>query len=233
MAVLNDIHGPMVFDARTNPKFAGVGPVTAYVTVQGDRWIATFQQAFRAEPRLTERERTAFDLYTAALASSGDANFVLCFAAFELLLDDIPRPAPVLALVDRFIALAKECDLSGQLGTACAEKERDRLLGSLRHLRSRSIRNAGQVLLDEKLRGRTYAGLLPTEFFDKCYGIRNRLVHGSEDFPSRDEVIGVASAFSQLVGDLLAGSLLEFDPASHAVRPERIVAHNRPEQANG
>jgi hypothetical protein len=132
--VLNDNHGPMVYRTEPNLKFGRAGPATGIRTVQGDRWRKTFSYALNAGAALSERERTAFDLLSGAhsIRDSADARFVLLFAAIETLLEAVPRPQPVVDHVNQLIAFT--CD-------AKIDKiEKESLLGSLKWLRSHSIR---------------------------------------------------------------------------------------------
>ena len=131
-ATLNDTHGPMVFATELLPKFARAGPASGYRTIDGDRWKKTFLFALECDVPLSDRERTAFDLYSVAYATgdSADARFVLLFAAIETLLEDRPRPSPVVDHVDRLIALTSDTDIE--------KAEKDSLMGSLMWLRSHS-----------------------------------------------------------------------------------------------
>lgn len=49
----------------------------------------------------------------------------------------------------------------------------------------------------------------PSKFFTKCYSVRSRLVHGSEDFPPWHLVNEYGGALEMFVRDLLTGELLE------------------------
>jgi hypothetical protein len=200
---LNDSHGPMVFATELRPLFAPVGPVYGSRTIQGDRWKKTFMAALDDDASLSERERTAFDLYSAAHESSAstDARFVLLFASIEAVLENSPRPEPVVAHVDRLLDLTIAADLE--------DAERDSLVGSLRWLRSHSIRSSGRRLIHEKLGDRMYGGKSAEALFLECYDLRNRLLHGGQPFPTREEVSKSSGPLDQLVGNLLAGPILE------------------------
>jgi hypothetical protein len=200
---LNDAHGPMVFATELRPLLARGGPLHAHQTVRGDRWKKKFVAALENDTRLSERERTAFDLYSAAHESSvsEDAKFVLLFASIEALLEDSPRPTPVVAHVDQLLELTIGADLE--------DAEKDSLLGSLRWLRSHSIRSCGRCLIHEKLGDRMYGGKSAETLFLECYDLRNRLLHGRQPFPTREEVSRSSGPLDQLVGNLLAGPILE------------------------
>lgn len=204
---LNDIHGPMVFPTELRPTFVRMASVTL-MTVPGDRWEKTFLSAFESPAPLSDRERTAFDLFSAAHAvaqDSLDARFILLFAAIETLLEDRPRPERVVDHVDRLIALTNNTDLD--------KAEKDSLLGSLQWLRSHSIRSSGCRFVRERLADRRYQDRSAEKVFLACYDLRNRLLHGRQPFPTRDEVSGLVGALDQMVSHLLAGPILDFDTA--------------------
>ncbi|HHT9131736.1 MAG TPA: hypothetical protein ACFYED_04540, partial [Candidatus Tripitaka californicus] len=205
--ILNDIHGPMVFPTELRPKFARMASVT-FLTVQDDRWKKTFSFALKSPAPLSDRERTAFDLFSAAHAvaqDSVDARFILLFAAIETLLEDRPRPEQVVNHVNQLIALTNNADLD--------KAEKDSLLGSLQWLRSHSIRSSGRRFVRKRLADRRYQDRSAEEVFLACYDLRNRLLHGEQPFPTRDEVSGLVGALEQMVSNLLAGPILDFDTA--------------------
>jgi hypothetical protein len=195
----------MVFATELRPMFARVGPISAFRTVQDERWKKSFLFALESRVPLSERERTAFDLFSTAHAAqdSTDARFVLLLAAIETLLEERPRPKAVVDHVDRLIALTSDADLE--------KAKKDSLLGSLKWLRSHSIRSAGRRFVRERLSDRKYQDLSAEEFFLACYDLRNRLLHGGQPFPTREKVSRLVGALDQMVGHLLAGPVLDFD----------------------
>lgn len=203
---LNDTHGPMVFPTEPRPIFGRI-TVSAVRTVQGDSWKKTFSYALENEVTLSDRERTAFDLLSGAHLNrdSADARFVLLFAAIETLLEDAPRPKSVVNHVNRLIALTGEADLD--------KSEKDSLLGTLRWLRSHSIRRSGRRFVRERLGDRKYQDQSAEAFFEDCYKLRNRLLHGQQPFPTREEVSRLVGELDRMVSNLLAGPLLDFDTA--------------------
>lgn len=205
---LNDIHGPMVFPTELRPMLARVETtISCSRTIPGDRWKKTFLFALKSRVPLSDRERTAFDLFSVAHAVkySVDARFVLLFAAIETLLETGPRPKPVVDHIDRLIALTSNTDLD--------KTEKDSLLGSLKWLRSHSIRSSGRRFVRERLDGRRYQDRSAEEVFLTCYDLRNRLLHGKQPFPTREEVSGLVGELDQMVSHLLAGPILDFDTA--------------------
>lgn len=206
--ILNDIHGPMVFPTELRPMLVRSNTtISCSRTIPGDRWKKTFLFALKSRVPLSDRERTAFDLFSIAHAVkySVEARFVLLFAAIETLLETGPRPKPVVDHIDRLIALTSNTDLD--------KTEKDSLLGSLKWLRSHSIRSSGRRFVRERLDGRRYQDRSAEEFFLTCYDLRNRLLHGGQPFPTQEEVSGLVGALDQMVSHLLAGPILDFDTA--------------------
>lgn len=195
---LDDAHGLMVFATQPAPVFARIGPLSITQTVQGSRLREAFKAAMDSNIKLSERERSAFDIYGAShtVQNSAEARFALLFIAFETLLEGVPRPSATVAHVDSMIALTREVDLE--------DTEKESLLGSLRWLRNHSIRRSGRNLVQGRLAGKNYHGASAEEFFLACYDLRSRLFHGGKPFPTLDEVSREASGLDQLVGDLLA-----------------------------
>ena len=204
---LEDRHGPMIFPTDLKPMFARLGSITGYRTVQEDRWRKTFLFSLGLKSPLSDRERTAFDLYTCAqdVREFGDARFVLLFAALETLLEDSPRPSEVFKHVNELIRQTEESQLE--------ESEKRSLVGSLGWLRSHSIRTSGRDLVRNRLGSRTYSGVEAEDFFLSCYNLRNRLLHGQQPFPTQTEVGGLVGGLDQMVSNILAGPVLDFDLA--------------------
>ena len=202
---LNDTHGPVVFATELHPVFARLGQITAYRTISDERWRDTFLFALECGSHLGDRERAAFDLYSVAHAvgDAADARFVLLFAAIETLLENRLRPGPIVHHIDQLIAFTNDADIEMD--------EKNSLVGSLKWLRSHSIRSSGRHLVRERLGGREYQDRSAEDVFLDCYDLRNRLLHGEQPLPTREEVSGLVSALDQIVSHLLAGPVLDFD----------------------
>jgi len=200
--VLNDEHGAMVFPSDLDPLFANPPSISAIKTVQQERWDQAFFFSLESNHELTEQERTAFDVYSAAHAidESEDARFLLAFAALEILLEDSPRPERVVEHVEKLIDITKSVDLPPE--------EKDSLLGTMKWMKSYSIHRAGRDLVKNRLGDREYGGQPAERFFQSCYKLRNRLVHGNLPFPNRKEVSSLAGGLLQMVGHLIAGPTL-------------------------
>jgi hypothetical protein len=201
--MVEDIHGRAIFPTALHPMFARVGAASLYRTVQEERWKQTLLKAVDLGTPMTTRERAAFDLYSCAhsVRQFVDARFVLLFAAIETLLEDSPRPDSTIRHVNELIELTESAALEAS--------EKASLLGSLRWLRSHSIRTAGRAFVQKRLAGRTYGASSAEEVFLACYDLRNRLLHGQQPFPTRMEVSGQTGALEHVVSQLLAGAVLD------------------------
>lgn len=202
---LNDTHGTMIFPTDIVPVFAKVGTPSLYLTMQPERWEKAFLFSLDSGHALSEQERTAFDLYNGAhsVRESQDARFVLLFCALEALLEESPRPEPVIRHVDNLITTTSSADLP--------DEEKDSLLGSLRWLRFYSIRRAGREFVRTRLGNREYGKQPAEDFFLNCYELRNRLLHGRQPFPTRQEVGTLAAPLEIMIGHLISGPVLALD----------------------
>ena len=123
--------------------------------------------------------------------------------AVETLLVPTDRPSEVQAHVRALIEQTEAAELP--------TSEKASLLGSLRWLLHESISQAGRKLASS-LEGRTYMDLPPSKFFNRCYELRSRLVHGAMPRPSFEEVNTVTGPLEQFVGHLLCPKLLAAVP---------------------
>jgi len=196
--VLNDVHGIMVFESEPLPKFASTG-VTAVVGKPGDRVVEMVQAAARLNIAMTERERLAYDLYSASFSeSSADARFVTLMMAAETLIEPQPRSEAVAAHVRELVSATQTSSLR--------REEVESVVGSLRWLYNESVGQAGRRLA-QSLGDRRYADEEPQRFFTRCYDLRSKLVHGQYPRPERGDVDQRAATLEVFVSDLLAGRL--------------------------
>lgn len=205
--VLNEIHGVSVYATEPRPVFGALHATGAWPPVKEESLRKTLSFALECQEPLNHQERIAFDLFSAArdARTSEDAYFVLLFVAIETLLEERPRPAPVIDHVNRLIEMTKNSSLDNT--------EKNLLVGSLQWLRSHSIRNSGRCFVRERLANREYQGQSAEHFFLRCYDLRNRLVHGGEPFPTPTEIRQCVSGLDTMVSHLLSGPLLNFDIA--------------------
>ena len=202
--VLQDEHGLMVFEAEPWPRFA-LSTLDVVVARPAPRLVKAIQKADEIAIDISEREKTAFDLYSASMfvASLADARFLLLMMALETLIDEQPRPDAAVAHVDGLIEQTR--------GSSLPQKEIASLLGSLEYMRQESISAAGRRLV-RQLGDRTYGDPVkeaPAKFFTGCYDLRSRLVHGWHPRPTFNEVNGRVAGLEMMVSDLLSGKLLD------------------------
>lgn len=203
--VLNDEHGISIFPSNLNPSFASASTPKIMRSVNAEQWGKIFQPALNSGYKFSERERTAFDMYTTAhdVRQSPDAAFALLFTAFETLLEKDDRPDVVQNHVDKLIVQTSNAKLP--------KNEINSLLGSLKWLKSYSIRQSGMSLVQNKLGDKKYGKMTAIDLFEQCYTLRNRLFHGNIPFPTFDEVDSIVAPFQVMIGHLLSGPVLELD----------------------
>lgn len=201
--VLNDVHGRMVFECEPWPRFAGIELRGFMVGRNADHVREAIDEAIGLEAAVSDRERLAYDLYSASFAEgTADARFVTLMMAVETLLDPAPRSEAAQAHVDALISATAAAGLSPE--------EVQSIIGALRSLRAESIGQAGRRLA-RTLANRTYMGETPDRFFTQCYALRSQLVHGHVPRPSRAEVNQRVAELERFAGDLLSRELLDIE----------------------
>jgi hypothetical protein len=194
--VMNEVHGLMVV-----PDDLTAVAITASAKVRAgtpkERFVLTLSEAIKA-PEVSNRERLAFDLYSAAafVAESPAARFMMLMMALEALIEVGDRDLSSRQHIDRLIEMTDEAELD--------HGDAERLKNALRGMKLESVRSAGRRLV-AALDGRTYDGMAPAEFFGHCYSIRSALAHGAESRPDRDLVSRTAAQLEVFVGHLIAG----------------------------
>lgn len=196
--VLNDQQGVMTFRSDPSPRFARLGSPRIIRGRTEAKFFEVLSRAAQGRVHLTNRERLAYDLFSASyFQHSQDARLLLLVIALESLLSLQPRAGAALAHVEDLIELTRtSADLS--------QSERNSILGSLRWLKTESIGESARRLLTDRLSNHQYMGMSPGRFFKHCYELRSRLVHGSEPFPSRDDVATASANLETMVGDVLS-----------------------------
>ena len=194
---LNDQLGLMIFETSSELVFATPPKVTFRVTRSPKRFMTAFSTYMARARVLTNQERLAFDLFSAAsFQSSPEARFLLLFIAIEAMLQPRERPSPAIDYVKSFISTVEDAqDL--------APSDRMSLLGALSWFRYESIRRTGRAFAVDRLGVATYSDVPPDAFFEKAYNLRNRLVHGVPPLPGRKEVGDVIGPLATFVADLL------------------------------
>lgn len=163
------------------------------------------EQAARSADPMDARERIAFDLYSGSFFQPlADSRLLMLTMAVETLLILLPRSERVQEHVQAMV-------VATEANTALTRAEIDSLKGSLMWLHSESIGQAGRRLV-RTLEPHRYGGLKPEVLFTRCYEMRSALTHGKTPRPDRMKVDLLAAHLEALVGDLLAGQLLQQIP---------------------
>jgi len=198
---LNDIHGLMTF--KTDLP-------NAFIRIKGDKKISMSQDNFERaltslvqnNPEITERERIAYDFFSASFfQSSLDARFLLLVTALETLIEQGEKSSNVIEHINKLISDTESCQ------DTLSNDERVSLIKSLEQAKIGSISHAGRELV-KRLSGRKYNNQSPRDFFDKCYKLRCDLVHGNLPGPALDNINKMTSGLERLISDLLCGPLL-------------------------
>ena len=207
--VLNDVHGMVVYDRTAMPQ-------VAFISMQGDmirgvaveQFLTVFETVLSRPREIDDRERVALELFNASFfQTSEDSRFLLLMSGLEALIVQRPRSEAVcifLRTLSETIEAAHGIDAM----------ERDALKQGVGQFRRESIGQAGRRLVSEALDGRTYKEMTPSDFFDRCYRLRSRLVHGDLPFPTREELSGVVAQLEVMLSDLLSTDLLDVGPRS-------------------
>lgn len=198
--ILNDVHGLMTFKSEEQIEFASfhAKPV---VTRNKERFMEPLKLAFEHNSNLSDQQRIAFDLFgTAFFKKSIDARFLILMVAVETLLEQSVRSEEVQKHLEELIRLTK-------VSSVMSSDERNSLISSLQSLNKESIGQAGRKLV-KCLGNRTYAGQKPHAFFDTCYAIRSKLVHGHVPRPKREDIVDICGSLELFVGDLISYQLL-------------------------
>lgn len=201
--VLNDVHGLMIFEARTNVQFKSLDLGITRVTPK-ERFMKTVDFALTKGIKLSEKECIACDLFgTSFFQKSMDARFLMLMMAIETLLETKQRSSAIQDHITLLINNTQDCSyIEGN--------EKKVLIGALEELRNESIGQRGRQFV-KRLGNRTYNGQKPSKFFTTCYILRSKLVHGNISKSTRKNVRQNIISLEQFVGDLLCGPLLSLE----------------------
>lgn len=193
---LNDVHGMMVYETEPPARFVSMS-ATPTVGANREVFVENLHRAVQMKPALSEREVIAFTLFNASFFQpTADTRFILLVMAIEALIDPIERQGGTVKLVESLIETASRSNIE--------QSEKDSLRGSLNSLKYESIGKAGKRLAVERLGSESrYQDLEPRDFFARCYKVRSNLVHGSNPFPTFEEVGALAAPLEVFVSDLL------------------------------
>ena len=204
--ILQDLPQVVIFDDNIPTQFANLN-VRPVIGKTSDRLKKIFRSALEMAPEFSEREQLALELYGAAFFEpTTRARFLALMIAVEALLEPKPRSARAIEMVDSFIQQARG-------NTAVDKCERDSVCGTLKWLKQESINRMGRDLAKERLAGRQYLGMSPSDFFTLCYEVRSNIVHTGKVRNERADIGQLASELESFVADLICspfGGLAEY-----------------------
>lgn len=194
--VKDDVLGVSVFETSLDPIFASFkGNVV--IGKNPEQFKALFKRAAKQGSALEDRERLAFDIFSSSFFEpSRDAQLMLLVTSIEVILDVEPRPRSSQKHVEQLIDITVGNEDLDQA-------ERESLLGALRWLANESIGQAGRRIAGERLGDHEYDGDNASRFFSRAYGIRSRLVHGIDPFPSIDEITDILPPLKEFAADMI------------------------------
>jgi hypothetical protein len=185
----------MVFQCEPKPIFLRLGPIDVMVSSSHERLVHAMTHAI-ATDGLGEERQVAYDLFSASFGQrSADARFALLMMALESLIEPVPRPENSRRHVHDMIEATEHSGLD--------KSEVDSIKGALSWLLNESIGQAGRRLA-KTLEPRRYKDEAPATFFNHCYELRSRLIHGLHPLPTRTEIDAWAAPLEVFVADLLS-----------------------------
>lgn len=198
--IINDAHGLLVYAGGPNTKFIRANPVTLILGRQETDFISRVQHAYPQEFQLSDKERVAFELFSASqFELSTRSRFITLVMAIEALLQPADREKQAQDHVARLI------DLTANSGLPDSEKTS--MIGSLKWLYQESIGKTGKRLAGTLLGNEAYADKTPAAFFTKCYTIRSQLVHNGSLSDRKTRLDSWVGELERFVADLLKASI--------------------------
>ena len=190
-----DKYGLSVYPTDKNIEVATPFP-TVKVTTNKDRFLKVVFESLKLDLNFDESKQIAFELYSASNTSSYiDSKFLLLMMALENLIIVKPRSEKAINHVNYLIQLTKDSqDLS--------KSEKCSLFSSLKWFTCESISRSGRAIA-KTLEPRKYMNLKATKFFNYCYDLRSKLVHGEIPRPDQLEIRNAISPLENFVADLI------------------------------
>lgn len=189
--ILNDVHGLQVYETKINPVFSTF-TAKGVVNKSKKSVLKAFRTAFSSNSNVDERKRLAFELFSASFFTNYvDARFMLLMMSLETLIEQKEKNEEERILIDQLIAKI----------SASGIKNKDSIISGLTNLKKESIGAAGRRMA-EKL-SENYMDMSPSKFFNHCYELRSKLVHGHIPRPSFEEVGKVSAQLEVFVSNLI------------------------------
>ncbi len=195
---LRDQPGVMVYESLPKPRFLSIkGDLSINKPVE--RFEKLFLTSLNNPRHYTDREMLSIALFnTSSFEKEIAVRLILLVMSIEALLKRSDRPTVIIRYIDQFIkSLENPKEIVDQ-------EDVDLLVKSLNNIRKESIRKTGIEFVRSRLGSRTYYSLDPGNFFDHCYDLRSRLVHGDIPFSS-PEIGPVIQDLMKMVPDIILG----------------------------
>lgn len=193
--ILNDTHGLMVFETEPRPLFVRLGSPTVILGKDVEPILRSIEQAYSKGILNDSQWRLAYELYAASFFEhSADARFLTLMMAVETLIIKAPRTQQITNHIEKLITDTKK--------SVNDQSECNSLVMALEDLKLQSIGQAGRQLA-RRLKDRKFENLTAVELFNKCYKIRNLLVHGQNPRPVWKDVNHLTGLLETFVGELL------------------------------
>lgn len=192
LRVLNDEHGTMVYTTLPKPLLFETS-AKAVKLLNAEKLLRVIKLTHEARPEVSEPERIAYDLFASSyLYPKPDARFLALMMAIETLAERQPRSRETISHIETLIGITR----SAQINDAQS------LLSALSDMKKESIASACKVLAS-RLIDKQYANRDAVSFMGHCYGLRSKLVHGSNPRPTNQDINEVVADLERFVGDLL------------------------------
>jgi hypothetical protein len=193
--VRNDVHGVDVYESEEKTVFASC-EVDAKLAKGGEAFVHGFGAFLHHPPALTDKMALSAELYALSFfEASFRARFLTLVTAMEALLEPAQRDNTVC----EFVIATQERVRSLPLD----DGTRQALQSSLEWLKRESIGQAGRALADLYLPDREYMSQPASRFFTNCYNVRSQMVHAGKPSNPTIDLLVLANAASQFIGDLL------------------------------
>lgn len=197
--VRNDLHGIDVYEHKDDLLFV-LFDAKASVGKDRNAFIQSITEHFGAPLPITERQIVSSELYCSSFFDvSFRSRLITLISSIEALLEPSDRSVAVIALVEKLTQMVKEADID--------DRTKKSMAGSLQWLRQASIGQTGRALSERLLPGKEYLGQSASRFFGLCYELRSQIVHSGRPKDPSIDLLEVANALQEFVGDLLLASL--------------------------
>jgi Mg2+ and Co2+ transporter CorA len=140
-----------------------------------------------------ENCQLAMELFHAShLEISKRAKFLTEMIIIESLIDQKEdKMTPVIEFIEELISNTEKSTIDNS--------DKKTLINGLHRLKKKSISSSGKSLVKKQLYTQQYNGKSSEKFFEECYNIRGRMVHGNR----HDITDKIASEFDRMVSDLI------------------------------